>query len=127
MRQSRWQPELKPFATRGFSARANASRGEKLTAALCYFSILLNTVTYGGGLLFCLLTYLLVKGRAAYLEKQATRALIFQCITWGIIIAGWTFYRLLPDWLGNIIFLPLGALVWFIAIIWSLGRAAFCL
>jgi hypothetical protein len=111
------------------SLKSTAGRDIRLLAALAHVAILLNTVTYAGGLALSLALYLVARGReqAAYLAEQAGRSLIYQCIVWGIIAAGWMFYRLLPDWLGNVLFWPLWALVWFIAILRAMWKAARCL
>lgn len=107
--------------------KASTGQGERLAAALAHLSILLNLFTYAGGLLVCLLLYLGSTGRRPYLVRQVVRSLVAQLSVWGLIGAGWLFYRLLPDWLGPLLFSPLGALVWFVAILLALLRAARCL
>ena len=111
---------------RADSLRQNASRDERLFAALCHVTILLNTVTFVGGIALCGGVYAYARTRKLYLAEQASRALIYQCAVWGIIIGGWMIYRLLPDWLG-LIFVPLGALVWCVAILRAMWRAGRCL
>ena len=106
--------------------RQNAGRDERLVAALCHVTILLNTVTFVGGIVVCAGLYLYCRTRALYAAEQASRALIYQCGVWGIIVAGWMFYRLLPDWTG-FVFVPLGALVWTVAIVRAMWRAGRCL
>jgi Domain of unknown function (DUF4870) len=109
------------------SAKKRAGRDERMAASFCHLSILLNLFTQVGGLVVCAFFYLLAHRRNLFLEEQAGRAFIGQCVVWGITGAGWLFYRLLPDWLGNLIFLPLGALVWFFAILIAMWRAIRCL
>lgn len=109
--------------------RQSAGLDIRLLAALAHLSILLNIVSYAGGIAVCLALYLIARSRekAAFLAEQASRALLYQCIVWGIIAGGWMFYKLLPDWLGNVLFWPLWALVWFIAILRALWKASRCL
>lgn len=124
--QSRRDEWLRHFQ-RPTTTRQRPTRDQRLVVALCHVSILLNIFTYAGGIAFCALFYLLSRNRVLYVAEQASRSLVFQGIVWGIIAAGWLFYRLLPEWLAAPIFWPLGALVWFIAIIRALWRAARCL
>jgi hypothetical protein len=98
-----------------------------MAAALCHLSILLNLITYVGGIAFCLVMYLIGLGGARFLAQQAGRALISQALIWGTIGAGWVIYRVLPDWLGGIFFWPFSTLVWFCAILWAIVKALRCL
>jgi uncharacterized Tic20 family protein len=104
--------------------KAEAGRDERLLAALVHLTILLNTVTYIGGILVCAVAYFFARRKALFLAEQASRSLVYQSIIWGLIIAGWMIYRLFPDWLGGILFWPLWALVWIIAILRAMWRAA---
>lgn len=112
---------------RPLSVKQAAGRNERLAAAACHLSILLNLFTYAGGIVVCLLLYLGAVGRARYLADQASRALLGQVITWGIIGAGWALFRILPEWLGSFLFAPYSAIVWFVVILLEMWKAARCL
>ena len=111
--------------------KAVASRNQQLAAAACHLSILLNLFTYAGGIVVCIFFYLAALGsdryRARFLVEQASRALIYQAVTWGLIGAGWACYRVVPEWLGGFFFYPYCAFVWFVAILIALFKAARCL
>lgn len=119
---------LERFGTRE-NLKTAANRDERLVASLCHLSILLNTVTYAGGIVLCLGLYLYARGREryTYVADQASWSLVYQIGVWGIIAAGWMFYRLFPDWLGAVLFWPLWALVWSVTILRALWKAGRCL
>ncbi len=128
---------LNPKRTRFFerihlpvSLKGEASREERIMAAICHLSIFLNLyfAQYPfGGIALCALFYLLATGGAEYLKQQAGKALIFQLVILCIMLAGGALYRLLPDWLGNIILMPFGVIIWFIAILVAILKAVRCL
>lgn len=112
---------------RSGSPRGRASLSERLLAALCHISLAANIFTYVGGIGFCLLAYLLAAGRAEFLARQAAKALVAQLIVWGLIAPAWFIQLLLPGWLGGVFFWPWSLVVWFVAVLVAMFRAALCL
>ncbi len=122
-------PQYVAIEVRPRNFKKLTGNGERLAAALCHLSILLNINTYVGGLAFagalCLSSLFLA--HRPYLAQQASRALVWQAITWGLLGAVWVTLRLLPAWLGGFFFWPWWALVWFWAIVGAMWKAGRCL
>jgi uncharacterized Tic20 family protein len=130
------------------SEHATVSQNERGLAGLAHGSILLGLFTSGiGGIIAALIIWLTQKERSPYVAFQALQALVYQGLTFLIIMTCWCFWGLMwtasilapllgnPDlyqdnppatlWVGLVMMIiPLG--VWGLTILYGLYGAARC-
>lgn len=131
------------------STKTTVTQDEKTLAALAHGSILLGIFTSGmGGIITALVLWLIQKEKSTYVTFQALQALVYQAVTFLVMMLGWCCWGILftamllvplladPDayqtalpagfWVGMAsMVIPFG--IWGLTILYGLWAAARCL